>query len=196
MKKIILLMFMFVCFYSNSQTNCANAQPFCAGGNSGVNFPASVNQPDAFASSYDCLGSSPNPAWYYLQVSNSGNIVLGIAGTGNQDVDFICWGPFSSLASICGSISTSNVVDCSYSSSYTETCTITNAIAGQFYMVLITNFSNQIQNITFNQVSGTGSTNCGLLASNSSICAGIQLPLQQITPLTLQTHHSRLTREH
>ncbi len=172
MKKIISLLFMFVCLYSNSQTTCANAQPFCAGGSSGVNFPASTNQPDAFSGSYDCLGSSPNPAWYFLQVSTSGNIDLYIAGTGNQDVDFICWGPFTTFSTICSGISLSNVVDCSYSSSPTETCNIVNAIAGQYYMVLITNYSNVNQNITFNQIGGTGSTNCGLLASNSSICAG------------------------
>jgi gliding motility-associated-like protein len=38
--------------------------------------------------------------------------------------------------------------------------------------VLITNYSNQTQNIIFNQIGGTGSTNCGLVTNNSSICAG------------------------
>ncbi|MDP3556984.1 MAG: gliding motility-associated C-terminal domain-containing protein [Bacteroidota bacterium] len=173
MKKIIILLFMFVGLYSNSQTNCSNAQPFCAGGNSGVTFPATVNGPPAQAGpNYGCLGSQPNPAWYYLQVSNSGNINLYIAGSANQDVDFICWGPFTNLSTACNSLTAGNTVDCSYSSSPTETCVIPTAIAGQYYMVLITNFSNVSQNIIFNQLSGTGSTNCGLLASNSSICAG------------------------
>ncbi len=173
MKKIILLLLMFVCLYSNAQTTCNTAQPFCAGGTSGVTFPASTNQPDAFASAYNCLGSTPNPAWYFLQVSTSGNIDLYIAGTGNQDVDFICWGPFTTFSTICNNLSsTTNVIDCSYSSSPTETCNIVGAIAGQYYMVLITNFSNVVQNIQFSQIGGTGSTNCGLLASNSSICAG------------------------
>ena len=173
MKKIILLMFVFVCFYANSQTSCATAQPFCAGGTSGVTFPATVNGPAAqVGPNYGCLGTQPNPAWYYLQVSNSGNIDLYIAGTGNQDVDFICWGPFTNLASACGSLTAGNTIDCSYSSSPTETCNIVNAIAGQYYMILITNFANVTQNIVFNQIGGTGSTNCGLLATNSSICAG------------------------
>jgi hypothetical protein len=40
-------------------------------------------------------------------------------------------------------------------------------------MILLTNFSGITQNITFNQAGGTGSTNCGILSSNSSsICAG------------------------
>ncbi|MDP1802874.1 MAG: hypothetical protein Q8L81_16045, partial [Bacteroidota bacterium] len=173
MKKIILLLLMFVCLYSNAQTTCNTAQPFCAGGTSGVTFPASTNQPDAFPNAYNCLGSTPNPAWYFLQVSTSGNIDLYIAGTANQDVDFICWGPFTTFSTICNNLSsTTNVVDCSYSSSPTETCNIVGAIAGQYYMVLITNFSNQTQNIQFSQIGGTGSTNCGLLANNSTICAG------------------------
>ena len=118
-------MFVFVCFYANSQTSCATAQPFCAGGTSGVTFPATVNGPAAqVGPNYGCLGTQPNPAWYYLQVSNSGNIDLYIAGTGNQDVDFICWGPFTNLASACGSLTAGNTIDCSYSSSPTETCNI------------------------------------------------------------------------
>jgi len=173
MKKIILLLLLFVSLYSTSQTNCSTAQPFCAGGASGVTFPATVNGPAAQAGpNYGCLGSQPNPAWYYLQVSTSGNIDLYIAGTGNQDVDFICWGPFTNLSTACNSLTAGNTIDCSYSSSPTETCNIVNAIAGQYYMILITNFSNQAQNIVFNQIGGTGSTNCGLLATNSSICAG------------------------
>ena len=173
MKKIIILLFVFVCFYSNSQTNCATAQPFCAGGTSGVTFPATVNGPAAQSGpNYGCLGSQPNPAWYYLQVSSSGNIDLYIAGTGNQDVDFICWGPFTNLATACNSLTAGNTIDCSYSSSPTETCNIVGAVAGQYYMILITNFANVAQNIVFNQIGGTGSTNCGLLANNSSICAG------------------------
>ncbi|MBA3680178.1 MAG: gliding motility-associated C-terminal domain-containing protein [Bacteroidetes bacterium] len=175
MKKIISLICMLVCLYSNAQTTCPNAQPFCAGGTSGVNFPASINQPDAYSTAYNCLGTTPNPAWYYLQVSTSGNIDLYIAGTGNQDVDFICWGPFTTYSTICNNLSPingNNVVDCSYSSSPTETCNIVGAVAGQYYMVLITNFSNVTQNIVFNQIGGSGTTNCGLLANNSSICAG------------------------
>jgi gliding motility-associated-like protein len=174
MKKILIIVSFFLSLKINSQTSCATAAPFCAGGTSGVTYPASTNAGNAeIGPDYGCLGSQPNPAWYFLQVGTSGNLILGIAGTGGFDVDFICYGPFSSLAGVCSSLTAGNTVDCSFSGSPTETCTIPAAIAGQFYMVLLTNFSNAVQNITFNQVGGTGSTNCGILTSNNSaICAG------------------------
>jgi len=173
MKKLVAVIFLFAGFYLKAQTTCASAQPFCAGGTSGVNFPATVNGPAAQAGpNYGCLSTQPNPAWYYLQISTSGNLDLFIAGTGNADVDFICWGPFTNLSTACNNLTAGNTVDCSYSGSPTETCNIVNAVAGQYYMVLLTNFANVTQNIVFNQIGGTGSTNCGLLANNSSICAG------------------------
>jgi len=148
-------------------------QPFCAGGTSGGTFPASTDQPDAETGpNYGCLGSEPNPAWYYLQISQSGNLDILIQGNANQDVDFICWGPFSSLAGICNSLTATNIIDCSYSSSPTETCNIVNAIAGQYYLVLITNYSNVQQDILFTQTAGTGSTNCGIVSTNTVICKG------------------------
>jgi gliding motility-associated-like protein len=177
MKKLLLLFLVLTGFSIHSQTSCQNAQPFCTGGISGVTFPATVNGPPAqVGPDYDCLFTQPNPAWYYLQIGQSGNLIFTIAGQiGNgpgQDVDFCCWGPFNSLSGICNSLTANYVVDCSYSPSYTETCTIPNGVAGQYYMVLITNYANVQQNIVFNQIGGTGSTNCALLANNAVICAG------------------------
>ncbi len=175
MKKLIYILAMILTVISsvNAQSTCASAQPFCAGGTSGGTFPATTNGPSAEnGPNYGCLFTQPNPAWYFLQVSQSGNLDIYIAGTANQDVDFICWGPFNSLAGICASLTAGNTVDCSYSSSPTETLNIASAVAGQFYMVLITNFSNLPQNINFNQIGGTGSTNCGIVSSNTVICHG------------------------
>ncbi len=173
MKKILVLICLFFALFSQAQTNCASAAPFCANNQSGVTFPATVNGPPAQSGpSYGCLGSQPNPAWYYLQISQSGNLDLFIAGTGNQDVDFICWGPFTNFATICNNLTANNIVDCSFSGSPTETCNINNAVVGQYYMVLITNFSGAAQNIIFNQIGGTAATNCGLVTNNTAICAG------------------------
>src|SRR6187551_8424 len=135
MKKLVLLIL--VAFFTGqlfSQSTCASSAAFCAG-QSGTTFPAGVNNGSAAAGpDYGCLGSEPNPAWYYLQISQSGNLDILIQGNANQDVDFICWGPYTSLAGICNSLTASYIVDCSYSSSPTETCNIVNAIAGEFYM--------------------------------------------------------------
>ena len=175
MKKILTLIIVFTLGLNQlfGQSTCGSAQPFCAGGTSGGTFPATVNGPAAEnGPNYGCLATQPNPAWYYLQVSQAGNLDIFIAGTANQDVDFICWGPFTSLAGVCNSLTAGNTIDCSYSSSPTETLNIVNAQVGQFYMVLITNFSNQPQNINFTQIGGTGSTNCGIVSSNTVICNG------------------------
>src|ERR1043166_3347047 len=162
---ILLLSLLFVSAALKAQTNCASAQPFCAGNQSGLTFPATVNGPPAeIGPDYDCLGSEPNPAWYYLQISQAGNLSILIEGQINnqlgQDVDFCCWGPFPTLAGCCNSLTAQYVIDCSYSPSPTETCNIANAQVGQFYMVLITNYSNVQQDIVFTQIAGTGSTNC------------------------------------
>jgi hypothetical protein len=193
MKNLLSILLTVLVVSLKAQTTCQNAQPFCAGGVSGVNFPASVNQGNAQTGPfYGCLGSQPNPAWYYLQIGSSGNLDILIQGQTlsvppgpGQDVDFICWGPFSSLANICNSLTPTNTVDCSYSSSFTETLNITSGVAGQYYLVLITNFANVPQNIVFNQFGGTGTTNCALVSSNHIICMGSTLSVSTSTPLGL-----------
>jgi gliding motility-associated-like protein len=194
---------------------CAQAAPFCANNNpNGITFPASTdgtNTPGQGPSaevgpSYGCLSSTPNPAWYYLQVANSGNLVLTVAGSLNNDVDFICWGPFTSptapcTASLTGSCAgdhscTGNIVDCSYSTSATETCTIPNGIVGQYYLLLITNFEDMPQNINLNQTGGTGSTNCnivscGVTATNTGpYCVGATINLNAATTNTTATTYA------
>ena len=129
---------------------------------------------------YGCLGTQPNPAWFFLQISQSGSLTIAMSAA--QDIDFICWGPFSALNSaVCNSLTSGNTVGCSYSPSNTETCTILNAQAGSFYILLVTNFANVQQNITMVQnnlnQTGAAATNCGfvctLTATNSGvICAG------------------------
>ena len=203
--------------------SCQSAAPFCAtnAGAGGVTFPASTdgtNSPGSGPSaqpgpSYGCLGSTPNPAWYYLQVANSGNLVMTIAGSGGYDVDFICWGPFTSQTAPCASSLTGgcgfgtstvttnapcsgNIVDCSYSTSATETCTIANGVAGQYYMILITNYYDTPQNINLNQTSGSGSTNCsivncGVTASNTGpYCVGQTVTLNAATTNTTATTYA------
>jgi len=168
------------------QTNstCANAQPFCTGNT--VSYPAGTNSGAAQAGpSYGCLGSQPNPAWFSLQILTAGPLALSMSA--NNDIDFIAWGPFPNLNANCGNLTSGNQVPnsggnsgCSFSGSATETLVIANALPGQNYILLITNFSNQNQQITFNQsnstVPGAGTTNCGILctftaAATSTLCS-------------------------
>ena len=55
---------------SQSNTNCANMTGICT--NTGLSFTANSGVTDASTSNpgndYGCLGSSPNPASYYLEI--------------------------------------------------------------------------------------------------------------------------------
>ncbi len=160
-------------FAQNINNNCANASPFCTG--QVMNFPATTGVPNSQPGpNYGCLGSQPNPAWFFMQINQGGPVSISMSAA--QDIDFICWGPFNTLNGACSNLVQNNIVDCSYSGSPTETCTIANAVPGAFYLFLITNFSNSVQNITFNQSNanspGAGNTNCGLVCVVSATNAG------------------------
>jgi uncharacterized protein (TIGR02145 family) len=147
---------------------------------------------------YGCLNSEPAPAYYYMQVSVAGDIIIFISQSGGHDVDFICWGPFTSLTDGCAFGLTGtcnipmqptccnntqpgclnfyprgNITDCSYSSNSTETCHILNAQPGQMYILLITNYSTLPGTITFQQTGGTGVTNCNIVIHCSMIAMTI-----------------------
>ncbi|MEO6671103.1 MAG: gliding motility-associated C-terminal domain-containing protein [Ferruginibacter sp.] len=159
--------------------SCPTAGAFCTG--SSYNFPNNTNVPDLVGDIYDCLSTTPNPVFYYMQIQNPGDLSIYITqddASGNLiDVDFCCWGPFSSFAAICPGLSANNVVDCSYSPLGFETCTIPGAQVGEFYMLLLTNFSNDPGTIHFEQSAGTASTTCGIVCTitagnNGPVCAG------------------------
>ncbi|MFN3343272.1 MAG: T9SS type B sorting domain-containing protein [Flavobacteriales bacterium] len=158
-----------------SQATCATADPFCT--SSGVSFPASQNTTAPAGPNYGCLLTQPNPAWYYLNIATSGNIMINLSNSANVDIDFIIWGPFASQASMCTSIfngSAGSGVDCSYSTAANEQVDIPNAVAGQWYMLLITNFSNQPTNITAtagNAAGVDGTTNCAILCDMTGLTA-------------------------
>ncbi len=178
MKKLLSIFVIFVTLFSQKMifaqgSNCATADPFCTG--TTYTFPNNTGVPDQ--GTYQCLTTTPNPAWYYLQIANSGNIDIHIvqnnlSGTG-IDVDFIMWGPFTSVANACATISPStSAVDCSYSTAATEDANIPSAVTGQFYMLMLTNFSNQAGTISFSQTGGTGSTNCAIVCGPPNATTG------------------------
>ena len=168
-KIIFLLSFSFS--FGQSST-CANAAAMCSGNQGPFNNTTGV---PSFGS-LGCLGSTPNPAWFYMQVGTSGNMNFQLSQirTSNGagiDVDFILWGPFNSLSGICNNLAlyspgytgANNVVACSYSAAAIENFTIPNAVAGQFYMLLVTNFSGQAGTYTLNQTGGTGALSCDIV---------------------------------
>ncbi|MDA3911126.1 MAG: gliding motility-associated C-terminal domain-containing protein [Bacteroidales bacterium] len=160
---------------------CENALPFCT--SDSYIFPASTNVPDM--GSVGCLYTTPNPAWYWMQIDQAGDIDIYISSGG--DVDFIAWGPFNSLEDACATDLMSNSgVDCSYSTAATETANIDGAQPGEVYVLLITNYANVVTNISFSQTAGSGTTNCGIIAppisNNGPLCEGETLQLSVSTP--------------
>ena len=149
--------------YDRSRDNntCANADPFCTD-NGMYQFPAGVNAGSGESGPYyDCLYTQPNPAWYYMRIANPGNISITMYSTPTHDIDFCCWGPFSSITnpSPCSSLTSDKVVSCSYSTSGTEVCQIpASAQTGDYFILIITNYSNQTCNISFSKTGGTGTT--------------------------------------
>src|SRR5690606_34205962 len=152
--------------------DCLPLEPMCADGEYGVNVPAiatgelSPNGPD-----YGCLFTQPNPTWYYFRIQESGSIVFDLnqytqpdqQGQG-IDVDFIVWGPFDAKPCSPFELSTDKIVDCSYSASSQEVVEILNAEAGKYYVLLITNYSQQ--NGYFNLIprpDNTGSFDCTIM---------------------------------
>ncbi len=154
--------------------DCGTALPFCTG--TSYNFPNNTNQPNL--GSIDCLLSTPNPVWYYMQIANPGNLNIDISQTDGGgwgiDVDFDLWGPFSTLADGCVAIYNGSApsVDCSYSPSATEQANITGATTGQFYILLLTNYSNTPGTISFSATTGsTATTNCAILCNMTNLTA-------------------------
>ncbi len=153
---------------------CDDAQPFCTEVQGGITFPAATDVTNTeFPGGVCCLFSAPNPAWYFMRIEDTGPIDIQIAS--GFDVDFMCWGPFTETewqSGICDDVLDPNqdcaggagsyFVDCSFSIAAIENCNIPNAQAGEYYVLLITNFSNNVTDINFQQTGGAGSTDCAI----------------------------------
>ncbi len=177
----------------DTNDSCHKAMPFCTG--TIYTFPAGVGpggpgqgNPAQIGPFYDCLSTRPNPAWYYLKIDMPGSINIYMYSTPSVDIDFCLWGPYTDPVTPCplnasqGGLTPNKVVDCSYSSSPTETANILNGQTGEYYILVITNYKNLRCDITFSQTSGSGTTDCTILpptaSSNSPICVGGSIELR------------------
>ena len=192
-------------------STCANSNTIC--NLLGENTPSTVGITSL--GTIGCLGSSPNPTFYSLEVAATGPINLFLSqnalpnGQGaTRDVDYAAWGPFTSQAQACSTIGiqapfappgigvpVTETTGCSFNFLSTETLNIANAQAGQIYIILITNFSQQPGFINLVQTNfgqpGAGTVNCCPEAffqyQPSSYCKtpGNPNPIAVITPGSL-----------
>ncbi len=179
-------------------TFCNNAVPFYS---SYPTFSLPVNAaPAPIGNNYDCLGTQPNPAWFYLRIAQSGNLSYTISGSAGYDIDFILYGPFTSIAAAtaqCGNLGTGlntgtgvnggNVIDCSYSASGTEVVDIASAQAGEVYIMLVTNFSNMPVVVNTSAVSGTATLGLPCTAFTNT---GITLAANNVSGTLTATNNS------
>lgn len=159
---------------STAPAPCYSATQFC--GTNGTTYPNNTGVPSS--GSIGCLFSTPNPTWLFVQVQNPGDVAVTVVQTNNNgvnvDADAIMWGPFPSLAAGCAGLASSNQVDCSYSTSATETMNFSNAQAGDVFVILSTNYNGSAGNITLSST-GSAAVSCGptVIAGNSGpICSG------------------------
>ena len=162
----------------NSNDSCYKAEPFCT--DNGIYTYQAVtgdNHPSESGPSYSCLHNQPCPSWYYMKIANPGAFTIhieGMDGSTQRDVDFCCWGPFDDPVTPCphqpgpnpNGLTNDKVIDCSYDPSYSEDCDIPeSAQTGEYYILLLTNYSRQTCIVTFEKTedSGPGTTDCSIM---------------------------------
>ncbi|RYY47456.1 MAG: T9SS type B sorting domain-containing protein [Chitinophagaceae bacterium] len=182
------------------KSTCETAEPFCVSETTPMIFPNSTQVASAgqiaclFGTPnptyyYLQVQSSGNLVFNIRQSTDPNNFPA--AGAPGLDVDFVAWGPFDSPESCdeivfgpCNPTSAcvnntnpnssypfGNVVDCSYDAAVTENFYIDNAVAGQYYLLLLTNFSQQPGYIRLSQAN-SGEPNSG---ESTNLCCAVNL---------------------
>ncbi len=176
---------------AQEQSPC-DANPFCS--DSSYVFPNETTGTISPTIDEGCLGSTPAPIWYWMQIGTAGTMQLTLTQQTNGgtpiDIDFAMYGPYTDLATGCAGILAGDApIQCSYSSSATETLglglpggsgtgasTPPAAQVGEVYIILMTNFYASVAptpadaegTIGFSQTGGTGSADCGIVCGLSA----------------------------
>lgn len=157
---------------------CTEAPAFCTGQT--VTYANATGIPSL--GRIGCLTTTPNPAFFFLQVNQAGPLTYSItqrdAAGGTLDVDYVAWGPFTDLAVACNAVPSNPLAGvtpapspsegcpgslhaCSYDSQADELMCIPNAQLCEVYVLMITNYSDDPGSITFTQTNtGGGTTAC------------------------------------
>jgi len=159
---------------------CSEAPAFCTGQT--ITYANATNVPSL--GTIGCLTSSPNPAFFFLQVNQAGPLSYLISQVNTAgapiDVDYAAWGPFTDLTSACSGVPGNPLTGilpaptpaqgcpgtlhaCSFSAAPQEIICVPSAQLCQVYVIMITNFANQAGTVTFTQTNagtGGGATEC------------------------------------
>ena len=176
--------------YENN--HCVDSDPFCTSDVITFNAANTSQTADQLEGAYfddGCIGSSYNPSWYHMRINTPGQFIIHMEGHDpdygtNRDIDFCMWGPFDHPTNPCvAQLTTNKIIDCNYSASYSEdiflgypesqhyheadhgTINEHNPETGEYYILMITNYSREPCVISFTKTenSGPGTTDCGIL---------------------------------
>ena len=186
--------------------HCANSLPFCT--TDLIEFDAASTSQTADEPGMDdgCIGSSYNPSFYHMRIRVGGQFIIHMEGhdptTGQgRDIDFCMWGPYNaeemSSGWACRNLTGDKIIDCCYSADPTEdvylgyqpgdhhhggtghgTINYVMPEVGEYYILMITNFSQQPCVISFTKTpnSGPGETDCdilpGIVSNDGPYCVG------------------------
>ena len=168
---LIFVLFTTVQFTSAQGLTCQTATPMC---NDITPYPINftgtgpgTGPQGAPGPNYNCLLTTPNPTYFTLTITQSGTIQFDIQNTNVVDIDFIVYGPFPNLFAAdaaCNNLGNGgaggNVIDCSYDPQAFETVDIPNAVVGQVYVMMITNYANVATSVFSTPNIGTGQIGC------------------------------------
>lgn len=181
MKKTLLSIYVMLLFVSTgfSQDSCFTAIEYCSG--NVVTDSVSTGIAAPIGPDYGCLLSQNSPYWFYFHCTTSGNMQISVSSTGtagstSSDIDFIVWGPYTSLSVTCDSLTSSYILDCDYTTGALDTIDITSASAGSYYMIMLSNYADYPTSITYNQISGPGQASClTSVVSKTSTCGKLDV---------------------
>lgn len=136
----------------------------------------------------------------------------------SRDVDFCMWGPYTQQqvesGYACNHLSSDKIIDCSFSAAGVEDAYLGYQVeqhtshnsssladgtinyhmpqAGEYYILMITNYSNQPCVIDFNYAGGSGTTDCTILPpmveNDGPYCVGETIQLTANTSLSATYH--------
>ena len=177
---------------------CINSQPFCTTDLiefETANTDQTAEQLEGQDFDDGCIGMSYNPSWYHLRIQTAGPFIIHMEGhdpnnpSTTRDVDFCIWGPFTDPTEPCvDQLTTDKIIDCSYSASYEEDIylgypgdqhdhgfgdhgDITYHVpqVGEYYIMMLTNYSRQPCVMSFTKTEGEGETDCDIVVPTNII---------------------------
>ena len=176
--------------------HCLNSIPFCTSDVISFNAASTSQTADQLEGTTlqdGCIGASYNPSWYHMRIHTAGQFIIHMEGHDptdgtERDIDYCIWGPFTNPYLPCVSdLTTDKIIDCNYSAYYAEdiymgypenehqhqdshgTMNYHMPEIGEYYIMMITNFSRQPCNITFTKTEGVGETDCDIINTTGII---------------------------